>query len=124
MPDKIIHKQLSYKLCGICFNTHNELGRFRSEKSYGDLIEKLLKEGAIEYKREYALPPSFDGEKPRRNIVDFLVDDKIVLELKTKPFTTREDYFQMKRYLHSADKRLGIIVNFRQKHLSPKRILN
>ncbi len=124
MPDKVIHKQLSYRLCGICFTVHNELGRFRSEKSYGDLLEKLFKDSALKYRREYPLPPSFAGEKARRNIVDFLVDEKIILELKSKPIITKEDYFQMKRYLQATNMKLGIIVNFRQKYLYPKRILN
>ena len=64
------------------------------------------------------------GERNGRNIPDFIIDDKIILDLKAKPIVTKEDYYQMKRYLKSSQKRLGIIVNFRQPHLYPKRILN
>ena len=37
---------------------------------------------------------------------------------------TKEDYYQMKRYLTVCDKKLGIIINFRQKYLTPKRVIN
>ena len=87
-------------------------------------MEALFKQQKIKYLREYALPPSFEGEQSRRNIVDFIIEDKIILDLKVKPIITKDDYFQVKRYLQAAQARLGLIVNFRQLHLYPKRVLN
>lgn len=121
---EVVFKELSYKICGVCFDVHNNLGRYRNEKQYADALEAVFKENNLSYLREFALPISFDGEKSRRNIVDFLIDDKIILDLKAKTVITKEDYFQMKRYLNSANKKLGIIVNFRQKALVPQRVLN
>jgi len=40
---KVIHPQLSYRLNGIFFSVHNDLGRFRNEKQYADAVENLLK---------------------------------------------------------------------------------
>ena len=120
----ILYPELSYKICGFCFYIHNKLGRYRNEKQYGDAFEELLKENKVKYVREKPLLPSFKGEKERRNIPDFIVEDKIIIELKTKPMILKEDYFQMRRYLISHNKDLGLIVNFRQKYLYPKRILN
>lgn len=122
--EKVVYPELSYLVYGFCFKAHKELGRFRNEKQYGDAIEKLLKDSGLKYEREMKIPISFDGEKAGRNIVDFLIDDKILLELKTKNFLTKADYFQTKRYLVSCNKKLGILVNFRQATLTPKRILN
>ena len=67
---------------------------------------------------------SFEGEKARRNIPDFIINDQIIIDIKAKRIITKEDYFQMKRYLVSSGKKLGIIVNFRQTYLNPKRIVN
>jgi len=120
----ILYPELSYKVCGLCFYIHNKLGRYLNEKQYGDAFEKLLKESKIKYAREKSLPPSFSGEKERRNIPDFLINDKIIVDLKAKDFIEKEDYFQMRRYLVSCNKELGLIINFRQKYLYPKRILN
>ena len=122
--DKVLFPELSYKICGLCFEVHNELGRFKSEKSYADFLESLLKKHKIQYYREVALAPSFIDEKERRNIPDFIIEDKIIVDIKAKRIVTKEDYYQMKRYLISGNKQLGLIVNFRQTYLSPKRILN
>ena len=113
---KIIYPELSYLITGICFNTHNELNRFSREKQYGDLIEKKLKEIKIPYKRELSISES-------GNIVDFLIDNKIIIELKAKRIITKEDYYQLQRYLQVLNIKLGIIVNFREKYLVPKRVV-
>ena len=121
---KVIFPELSYKICGLCFKVHNKLGRFRNERQYADALEYLLKENKIDYIRELALLESFKGEKKGRNIPDFIIENKVVVDLKAKRIITKEDYFQMQRYLISSKKRLGLIINFRQKFLSPKRVLN
>lgn len=122
--DKVLYPELSYSINGLCFKIHNELGSFLSEKQYGDALENLLKSDNMNYTRESELPVSFEGENPRRNITDFIIDDKIILEIKAKNMITKDDYYQIKRYLISAKKQLGILVNFRRNTLQPKRILN
>lgn len=114
--NKVIHPELSYIITGICFAAHNELDRFSRERQYCDLIEKKLKEIKIPYKRE--LRVGDDG-----NTVDFLIDDKIVLETKAKQILLKDDYYQLQRYLQALNVKLGIIVNFRDKYLTPKRIV-
>ena len=122
--EKILYPELSYKIYGLCFETHNELGRYLNEKQYGDYLEQLFKENGINYVREKSLPISFVGEKEGRNIPDFIIKDSIILDLKAKFIVTKQDYFQMQRYLNSYNKSLGLIVNFRRKYLAPKRVLN
>jgi len=120
---KLIYPNLSYKINGILFTVHNELGRFSNEKQYADAVEAYLKKFVIDYEREKFLPPSFENEQ-KRNKVDFLIDGKIILEIKAKKMLTREDYYQIKRYLIALNKKLGIIVNFKKRYIEPKRILN
>jgi len=124
MRRDIIYQELSYKITGLLFETQNFLGRYRNEKQYGDFLENLLKEKNVHYKREERLDKSFPGEKSGRNICDFIIEDKIIVELKTIGFLDKESYFQIKRYLASSNLILGILVNFRQKYLKPRRILN
>jgi len=120
----IIYPSLSYLIYGLLYKTHNPLGRFRNEKQYADAFEDLLKRNNISYKREARSSQSFGGERLGRNIPDFIIEDKIILDFKAKRLITKEDYFQMRRYLSSYRKKLGILVNFRQRSLTPKRVLN
>ena len=113
--DKLLFPKLSYKITGLFFKTHNDLGRYRNEKQYADYLEELFKEKGISYQRETALKQSFSGERTNRNIPDFIIEDKIIIDVKAKRWLTKEDYFQMKRYLISGNKELGLIANFRQR---------
>ena len=122
--EKPIRYELSYKMTGVLFAAHNELGRFRGERQYADAIEKYLKLYGIGHERERVLPVSFDGESSGRNKVDFLIEDKIIVEVKEKRILGKDDYYQTKRYLVSLGKKLGILVNFRDKFLKPRRVLN
>ncbi len=122
--EKLIYPELSYKINGVLFAVHNELGQFCNEKQYCDIVEFYFKKLNLRYEREKILPPFFENEKKGRNKIDFLIENKIVLELKTKRFLNNEDYYQTKRYLVALNKKLGILVNFRRKFITPKRVLN
>lgn len=122
--NKIIYKDLCYKLNGIFFKVHNELGRFVKEKQCADLAEEYLIKLGIPYKREFEIKFSNSIKPIGRNRVDFLIDNKIIVDFKCKRFVSREDYAQMQRYLKAANLKLGLIVNFNQRFLKPRRIIN
>lgn len=114
--DKVLYPELSYKINGLLFSVHNELGFFSKEKQYGDLLEQKFKEVNIPCKREVRISDT-------GNILDFIVDDKIVLEIKTVRFLTNECFRQIQNYLQQTGIKLGILVNFRSKYIKPSRVL-
>jgi GxxExxY protein len=120
--EKIIHKELSYLINGLLFKVHNELGRYGREKQYGDMLETVLKEAGIEFEREKELPIDKIGNR-FTNKVDFVISNKLLIDLKAKDLVTKEDYYQMNRYLNASRFRLGLIVNFRNKYLKPIRVI-
>jgi len=124
MKDKIFYPDLSYKINGILYKVHNRLGRYCNEKQYGDMIEELLKKEGIKFEREKILPKMFEGEKEGRNKIDFLIEEKIVLEIKAKTIIEKSDYYQIMRYLKILNKKLGLLVNFRNRYLRVKRVIN
>ncbi|NMB92499.1 MAG: GxxExxY protein [Parcubacteria group bacterium] len=114
--DKIIYKDLSFKISGVCFAVHNKIGRYGREKQYCDLLEQEFKKLNIPYIREFNITNT-------GNQLDFLIDNKIVLEIKAKSLITRDDYYQVQRYLQCSGYKLGLLVNFRNRYLKPIRIV-
>ncbi len=116
IDEKVLYSELSYIITGILFATHNELGRYAREKQYGDIIELKLKEAKIPHRREAPIADS-------GNILDFIIDNKIVLELKSVRIITRDNYRQIQNYLQQTQLKLGLLVNFRSEFLKPLRII-
>ncbi len=120
----VLYPELSYRINGIIFETKKQVGIYGSESQYGDIIEKLLKTAGLSYEREKVLPIAVDGEKIGRHKADFVIDNKIILEIKAKNILTKNDYYQAKRYLVASGCKLAILVNMRQYTVMPKRILS
>ncbi len=120
--EKIIYRELCYRLNGLLFKIHNELGRYCREKQYADALEKSLRESSLRFVREKALPlEQIDNQGTNR--VDFDIEGKMLLDLKAKPTIVKEDYYQMQRYLRAVGYKLGLIINFRNQHLKPLRVI-
>lgn len=113
---ELLYPELSFDIIGLCYTGHNELGRFAKEKQYGNCLEEKLKAGGISYTRELRIGNT-------NNIADFLIDNKIILELKSKRFLLREDYLQTQRYLQATGMKLGILVNFGGKYVRTHRVI-
>lgn len=117
----LFYPELSYKITGILFKIHNRLGRYCKEKQYQDALAEMLSKERVPFEREKKLPIS---EQVGGNQVDFSIEDKILIECKAKPVVTKEDYYQVLRYLKASGKHLCLLVNFRNQYLRPKRIVN
>lgn len=111
---ELIYAELSYALNGICFNVQNELGCFARERQYGDAVEERLREQGLTYKREWQIGTS-------GNIVDFLIEDKIIVELKATRRLPSDAFRQLQNYLQQSRMRLGRLINFREQPLKPRR---
>lgn len=114
--NKLIYPELSYTLTGICFDVHNTLGRFCREKQYSDALEQILHSSKIIFEREKRVGTT-------GNILDFKIEDKIILEIKAKPLILKEDFNQLQRYLQITGCKLGLLVNFRNRYLKPIRVV-
>jgi GxxExxY protein len=121
---EIIQKELSYKIVGVLFEVHSELGNRYQEKYYQRAIEESFITKKIDYKKELPVDLLFGNKKIGKYFLDFLVEDKIVLEIKAVPKLTPKDFKQVLAYLISKNLQLGLLANFRSDTLIYKRILN
>lgn len=121
---KLIYPELSYILTGILFEVSNKLGTKYQEKHYQKAIEIKLKESKIPHEREKQIKIDFGDEELGEFFLDFIIDDKIVLEIKKVWRITRDDIKQVLRYLKAAKLKLGIIANFKHQKVEIRRIVN
>lgn len=120
----IVYPELSYQIMGALFKVHNKLGPNYQEKYYQRAVEAEFKKQNIKYKREKMIPLSYENENIGRYFIDFIIDDKIALEIKTDEFFRRKYLQQVLDYLSASKLKLAIVVNFRKGKLFYKRIVN
>ncbi|MBI4134857.1 MAG: GxxExxY protein [Candidatus Sungbacteria bacterium] len=116
---KLIYPELSYAITGLMFGIHNLLGRFEKERTYSVAFERALRNKDLSFTKESRIGDDLAVYQP-----DFIIDNKIIVEIKAKQFVMKEDYAQILRYLRFTNKKLGLLVNFRNRFLKPKRIAN
>jgi GxxExxY protein len=125
MDEKIIFKEESYKIIGICMNIHSTLGNGFLEAVYSEVLEKEFVKNNIPYQREVKLDLFFNGEKlDKKYKADFICFDNIILEIKAVSFIHENFTKQILNYLKATDKKLGLLINFGEKSLKYKRIIN
>jgi GxxExxY protein len=121
---KLIYPELSYGVVGILYRVHNELGGAHQEKHYQRAVEEGLKKGDLRYEREIPADLEFEGAKIGKHIFDFLIEGKILLELKAIPRLGPGDFRQVLSYLRTSGLKLGILANFRGDKVKVHRVLN
>jgi len=120
----LLHPGLSYKIIGALFEVYNKLGPGYLEKYYQKAIAVSLKEIGLNFKEQVYAPLLFKDVKIGKCFFDFLVEDKIVLELKTGDRFSRQDIEQIYSYLKIKKLQLGLLINFTRHGIKSKRILN
>ena len=121
----LLYEDLTYQLNGAAIDVNKALGCGFLEKVYQEAFAIALAERGIKFQREKKIPISFHGhELSTPYICDFMVEDKIIVELKAvKPI---EDIHkaQLLKYLRAAKLKLGLLYNFNDLIVRPERVLN
>lgn len=122
--DNIIYKEESYRIIGICMEVHNNLGAGFLEIVYKDALEWELKKSGIPFEREKKYTVNYKGIiLPHKFYADFVVFDKIILEVKGVSGIADEFIAQGLNYLKVSQNKLALIVNFGKLILNYKRIV-
>lgn len=106
------------------YEVFNELGYGYQEKHYEKAVEKCFKEKNLKYKRQLPYKVLFQGEEIGKFYFDFLVENKIIIELKKGDYFAKRNINQVKEYLKATGLKLAIIVNFTHHGIKTLRILN
>ena len=117
------YSDITEKIIGCAMKVHRELGSGFQEYIYQRALEIELKKAFIKFIREYEMP-IYQGEKIGMRIVDFFVDEKIMVELKALTDLTDTHLAQGLNYLEASGHEVGLLINFGARSLQFKRLHN
>jgi len=113
-----------YLLIGIMMEIHRILGKGFSETVYKDALEFELRNRNIKYEREKEFSVNYKGTILKHKFyADFVVDDNVIIEVKSKSELINEHYAQVLNYLAISKLGIGLLINFNEKSLQYKRII-
>jgi GxxExxY protein len=122
---EIVFREESYRIVGSCLAVFNKLGSGFLESVYQEALEIQFKQDKIPFVKEKKLRIQFDDIQLDKFFkADYVCFDNIIVELKATPFIHKNDIAQVLNYLRATDMRLGILVNFGEKSLVYKPVLN
>ncbi|MCX5858486.1 MAG: GxxExxY protein [Proteobacteria bacterium] len=110
--DKLIHKELTYKIIGILFKVHSSLGCGFPEKIYQRSIEIELEKEKIPYQTEKEFKVQYEGKEVGRFRLDLIIDDKVIVELKAVEKLPKVFKEQLISQLKASPYEVGLLVNF------------
>ena len=114
----------SYEIIGICMDIHRILGKGLLEIVYKDAIEYEFKKKKILYEREKKYEVKYKGViLSHYFFADFVVYNKIILEIKAQKGIVDDHYSWVINYLTISKCPLGLIVNFGENSLVTKRVI-
>lgn len=111
--------EISYKIRGAIFNIYKKLGPGLLESVYVTALEYELSKEGLKVKKEVPVPVFYEEIKMEVGFrLDLLVDDKVIIEVKSVENLAEVHHKQVLTYLKLTDKKLAILVNFNVENIT------
>ncbi|MCK9614599.1 MAG: GxxExxY protein [Candidatus Omnitrophica bacterium] len=114
---KLLYEEESYQIRGACFEVWNHFGSAFKEGIIQKALVKEFKERNLSVEQQKQINILYKGEKVGSYVPDFVINDKIIMEIKVKPMLLQEDKKQFWYYLRGSNYKLGFLINFGTKKL-------
>lgn len=124
MKRELVYPDLSYKIIGIAFKVFNNLGYGHQEKYFQRAIALEFDKAGIKYEKEKEIKLNYNNQCIGKYFLDFLIENKIILELKVVP---KFKHIHLKRtleYLDATKTKLAILIYFTRDGVKYRRIIN
>ena len=111
--------EISYIIRGAIFKVYNELGPGLLESVYETVLSYELEKEGLTAKRQVMLPIFYDDiELDNGYRLDLLVNDKVIVEIKSVEKLAKVHHKQVLTYLKLSKLKLGILVNFNEDNIT------
>jgi GxxExxY protein len=119
----IIYRDLSYQIMGAIFEVHKELGPGFLESVYHKALIEEFSGREMKVETQKTIDLVYKDKKIGTHRLDLVVDDKVVVELKTVERFSIHHKAQLTSYLKASSYKLGILVNFSKSKVEYQRVL-
>lgn len=116
--------KLTEQVIGIAIGVHKQLGPGLAEKIYQRVLYLELKKSGLKFERECKIVVKWGNAVVGYHVVDFKIDDILIVEIKATGETQELHKYQLLSYLKAAKKPLGLLLNFGTPILGIKRVVN
>lgn len=117
----LLHKNLSYAIVGCFYDVYNELGPAHKEQVYHEALTVLLEDKGISFDSKKRIQIKFRGKNVGIYEPDFVIDDKIIVEIKSVLNMPKVFENQLYYYLRGTNYKVGYLVNFGNEHIDIRR---
>lgn len=115
--------ELSGKVISAAIEVHKQLGPGFLESVYEQALRIELEKRSIAFESQKQVPISYDGRVIGSHVLDMLVDDQLIVELKAVNSLEPVHFAQERSYLRATDLKVGLLLNFNSPTLLVKRIV-
>lgn len=119
--NKFLYKDLSYKVVGCFYEVYNELGPAHKEQIYNEALKIAFDEGDLKFNDKPRLKISFKEKVVGVYEPDFIIEDKIIVEIKSLLNLPKVYEKQLYYYLRGTKYKLGYLVNFGNESIDIRR---
>ena len=118
-----LHSELSSKILKAFYNVYNTLGFGFLEKVFENAMMIELRKFDLQCRQQQHIDVYYDKEKVGDYYADIIVEDKIIIELKSAETLSPDHEAQLVNYLRATDVEVGLLLNFGKKRQHKRRVL-
>ncbi|MBL7890572.1 MAG: GxxExxY protein [Bacteroidia bacterium] len=120
----LLYPELSYQIVGCAYDVFNEIGFGHPEKFYQRALAEALKSKKLSFTEQLYFPVKFNEKVIGKMYFDFLVEEKVIIELKKNSSFSKQNIDQVNQYLKTTGLKLAILINFSPTGVICKRMVN
>ena len=124
MSEELKYGELTQTIIGCAMKVHSKMKNGYNELVYSRCLAIEFDKAGIKYQKELEVPIYYDEIMVSKRRVDFMVEEKVVVELKAITDLTNENLAQALNYLECHQLEIGLLINFGSKSLQFKRLIN
>jgi len=120
---ELLEKELVYQIVGCATSVINEIGHGLREKTYENALSIEFDHQAIKYNQQLTFPVYYRNQVVDEFIPDLVVENRIIIEIKTVEALDDEHRGQLINYLRITGKKVGLLLNFKHPKLQWERLV-